>query len=222
HPASNLPSEIQYLYTEISAKDRLISEYQETYQSREKSLENHYRQHGTFLKHPKESEYVDQIRKLQNLIIQLQDEKVLLAQNALDLLEKHSLQLDGYMAHLVRNGRMTAESIIPASPPSNLPAESQQMELGRTFGGNRSRSSTTPSISSVLAGESPSERKNLVVDEDGNGDLYCFCRQEAYGSMVACDDKDCPYEWFHWECVNLSETPRGKWYCPACTEGRRR
>ncbi|CCX31100.1 inhibitor of growth proteins N-terminal histone-binding-domain-containing protein [Pyronema domesticum] len=60
-------------------------------------------------------------------------------------------------------------------------------------------------------------------EDGGEGEdkkLYCVCQQVSYGSMVGCDDKDCPYEWFHWGCVHLNEEPRGKWYCPACTERR--
>lgn len=46
--------------------------------------------------------------------------------------------------------------------------------------------------------------------------LYCFCRQVSYGNMIACDNKDCKYEWFHWSCVGLNAPPKGIWYCPDC------
>ncbi|EFO13062.1 hypothetical protein LOAG_15468, partial [Loa loa] len=39
---------------------------------------------------------------------------------------------------------------------------------------------------------------------------------KGYGSMVACDDPMCRYEWFHYGCVNVIEKPKGKWYCPEC------
>lgn len=38
-------------------------------------------------------------------------------------------------------------------------------------------------------------------DDEENGDdkrLYCYCQQVSWGNMVACDDSDCRYEWFHW------------------------
>jgi hypothetical protein len=36
--------------------------------------------------------------------------------------------------------------------------------------------------------------------------------------MIACDNKNCPYEWFHFACVGLSQKPEGgKWYCQKCT-----
>lgn len=37
-----------------------------------------------------------------------------------------------------------------------------------------------------------------------------------------CDNKNCPIEWFHFQCVGLSASPRGKWYCERCTEQRRK
>lgn len=44
--------------------------------------------------------------------------------------------------------------------------------------------------------------------------LFCFCRRESYGEMIGCDDPTCRFEWFHLECVGLTEgtRPRGKWY----------
>ncbi|KAI9357242.1 hypothetical protein DFJ73DRAFT_820947 [Zopfochytrium polystomum] len=51
------------------------------------------------------------------------------------------------------------------------------------------------------------------VDEQ----LYCFCRQVSYGEMIACDSDSCVNEWFHLECVGLTESPKNEvWYCPDC------
>ena len=40
--------------------------------------------------------------------------------------------------------------------------------------------------------------------------------------MVACDNEDCPYEWFHWSCVGLKSEPNGKWFCEECGEKEKR
>jgi len=29
---------------------------------------------------------------------------------------------------------------------------------------------------------------------------FCKCEDVEYGPMIACNDEDCPYEWFHWGC----------------------
>ena len=34
--------------------------------------------------------------------------------------------------------------------------------------------------------------------------------------MIACEHKDCPIEWFHFQCVGLSTAPSGEWFCEQC------
>jgi len=64
---------------------------------------------------------------------------------------------------------------------------------------------------------------------DPNEPTYCTCRQVAFGEMVGCEnvsvrdfdlalpsDIQCPVEWFHFECMGITEKPKGKWYCPLC------
>jgi inhibitor of growth protein 3 len=64
----------------------------------------------------------------------------------------------------------------------------------------------------------------MDVDDDEAGDdkKYCLCQNVSFGDMVACDNADCPYEWFHWDCVGLKSEPNGTWYCPVCTEKRKK
>lgn len=53
------------------------------------------------------------------------------------------------------------------------------------------------------------------VAKQPHQEVYCFCRQPAFGKMVACDNPDCPYEWFHYGCIGLTEDPDAneKWFC---------
>ena len=56
---------------------------------------------------------------------------------------------------------------------------------------------------------------------DPNEPLYCYCKRPSSGNMVGCENDDCKSgEWFHYECVGLTEAPTGKWYCPTCSEER--
>ncbi|XP_072379284.1 inhibitor of growth protein 3 isoform X3 [Diabrotica undecimpunctata] len=57
---------------------------------------------------------------------------------------------------------------------------------------------------------------------DPNEPRYCLCNQVSYGDMVACDNEDCPSEWFHYPCVGITAPPKGKWYCPQCTASMKR
>lgn len=53
---------------------------------------------------------------------------------------------------------------------------------------------------------------------DPDEERYCICNDVSFGVMIACDNNDCPKEWFHLDCVGLKEMPprRAKWYCPDC------
>ena len=53
-------------------------------------------------------------------------------------------------------------------------------------------------------------------DASGQGDVYCFCRKGEFGQMIACDNPFCPYEWFHFSCVNITSEPDGNWFCSSC------
>ncbi|KAH8695937.1 inhibitor of growth proteins N-terminal histone-binding-domain-containing protein [Talaromyces proteolyticus] len=58
-------------------------------------------------------------------------------------------------------------------------------------------------------------------EEDEGGEdtkVYCTCRSVSHGDMVACDNDNCPYEWFHWKCVGLTREPLGTWYCVECRQ----
>ncbi|VDP10369.1 unnamed protein product [Soboliphyme baturini] len=56
---------------------------------------------------------------------------------------------------------------------------------------------------------------------DPHEPVYCVCRQVSFGEMIACDNSNCPVEWFHLPCVGLSSAPKGKWFCPTCVEMKR-
>ena len=46
----------------------------------------------------------------------------------------------------------------------------------------------------------------------------CDCGDpEASTKWICCDGDDCPVEWYHWECVQVTEEPTGDWFCPKCS-----
>ena len=90
---------------------------------------------------------------------------------------------------------------------------------------------TTPSplasISSPMAslgggGHTPGQGSDQEWNYDPNEPRYCICNQVSYGDMVACDNEDCPYEWFHYPCVGVTAPPKGKWYCQPCLSSAQR
>ncbi|VDK64638.1 unnamed protein product [Onchocerca ochengi] len=89
--------------------------------------------------------------------------------------------------------------------PRKLTSRAQEMLYTMQRHERRAASFTSPELMQGSDDESDSDRR-----------VWCFCREKAYGSMVACDDPACRYEWFHYGCVNVIEKPKGKWYCPEC------
>lgn len=74
-------------------------------------------------------------------------------------------------------------------------------------------------------GEIDGEGEPLEADLDAamaeGGDdatLYCLCQRVSFGNMIACDNENCKFEWFHWACVKITKQPdeRIPWYCPEC------
>lgn len=51
---------------------------------------------------------------------------------------------------------------------------------------------------------------------------YCYCQKPAHGEMLACDDEDCTFKWFHLSCLDLDWMPTKDkiWYCAACRAKR--
>lgn len=74
--------------------------------------------------------------------------------------------------------------------------------------------SATPGFPSLDARVASIEMTDMPVHP--SEPVYCFCKRVSFGQMVACDNPDCPREWFHFECVGLTQAPKGKWYCPDC------
>ena len=58
------------------------------------------------------------------------------------------------------------------------------------------------------------------LEEDSG--LWCHCKQKKGGDMVGCENRSCPAQWFHLECVGLTTLPHGKWYCRTCQPSRKR
>lgn len=68
-----------------------------------------------------------------------------------------------------------------------------------------------------------SELLDIELDGDvleGDQQQYCTCERPSTDHMIACDGPQCPHEWYHYDCVGLTEAtiPKGKWYCSICTD----
>ena len=63
--------------------------------------------------------------------------------------------------------------------------------------------------------EEMGQNKRQIICQNCESEMLCFF-QVSYGEMIGCDNQDCPIEWFHFGCLDITTKPKGKWYCPKC------
>jgi inhibitor of growth protein 3 len=81
----NLPSELQHVYEELTAKERNYLKYKREKDAREALIFRHIRQHGGHVPNPFEDKYNKQIEEIFEKIEQIQEEKCILADKAKEL-----------------------------------------------------------------------------------------------------------------------------------------
>ncbi|KID74682.1 Inhibitor of growth protein 1 [Metarhizium brunneum] len=121
-------------------------------------------------------------------------------------------------SYLSRVKKASARNSPASTADSDLSeAESLSGEEEEEAGDGRRRG--TPTADGKDAeGDDPVGDADDDEEEGGDDKKYCLCHNVSYGDMVACDNDNCPYEWFHWSCVGLKSEPNGTWYCPVCAE----
>ena len=89
--------------------------------------------------------------------------------------------------------------------------------IGRWF------SRPTPTPQRTMGPENPvAHEAGERSSSDRSPAAFYHCSGVEHGQMVSCDDDDCPYQWFHLDCLKLKAFPKSKtWYCPECQKRRR-
>ncbi|KAF7367255.1 Chromatin modification-related protein [Mycena sanguinolenta] len=107
--------------------------------------------------------------------------------------------------------------VIPPTPPRRSASPLTTASTANAHSSSHKRSRLSRQIHPT--------REEMDVDAEGEEEaegedenLYCFCQKPSYGEMIACDNDDCPYEWFHLSCVQLTQPTPEKWYCRECIE----
>jgi hypothetical protein len=152
------------------------------------------------------------------------DDKVQLAMQTYEMVDKHIRRLDAELAKLEADIKeKQTGGVVP--------------DEGKKKSGGRGREKKHLTVRSVASEESEQRKEaelslmalvpaagNELLDMpvDPNEPTYCVCHQVSYGEMIGCDNPECPIEWFHFGCVGLSAKPKGKWYCAKCTTDRKK
>lgn len=82
--------------------------------------------------------------------------------------------------------------------------------------------SASPTPLTQADGTADRRTRHDASSDDGSGDddedngPYCICQKGSFGEMVCCDNDNCDFQWFHFECVGMKNQPEGEWLCPTC------
>ncbi|XP_035723103.1 inhibitor of growth protein 5-like [Vespa mandarinia] len=196
----------------------------------------------------KKKEQLSHIQSLFNKAKEYGDDKVQLAIQTYELVDKHIRRLDSDLARFeaeiqdkaLNNSRAQEESTSTKKGRKKLKEkekrkkgtagassedESKSARKKQKKGGSVASASSAGAVGSGAQVDSttlghPADVLDMPVDP--NEPTYCLCHQVSYGEMIGCDNPDCPIEWFHFACVGLTTKPKGKWYCPKCTQDRKK
>ncbi|XP_028780185.1 PHD finger protein ING2 isoform X4 [Neltuma alba] len=175
-----------------------------------------------------------EIEANQDSALNLCTEKVLLAQQAYDLIDSHIKRLDEDLNNFSED--LKQEGKIPPDEPAILPtlpvvpkSEKRKSLYGTPVSKGldyRDRDWDRGRDRDFELMPPPGRHKKeyatpMDMDQpiDPNEPIYCICHQVSYGDMIACDNENCQGgEWFHYSCVGVSPETRfkGEWYCPTC------
>ncbi|XP_014215136.1 inhibitor of growth protein 5 [Copidosoma floridanum] len=189
---------------------------------------------------------LDKIQTLFNKAKEYGDDKVQLAIQTYELVDKHIRRLDSDLARFeaeiqdkaINSNRALEDSGSSKKGRKKL-KEKEKRKKGTASsedeskgsrkklkkGGSTASTAATSATGSGSQGESntlshPADVLDMPVDP--NEPTYCICNQVSYGEMIGCDNTDCGIEWFHFACVGLTTKPKGKWYCPKCIQDRKK
>uniref|UniRef100_A0A915PVM6 Inhibitor of growth protein n=1 Tax=Setaria digitata TaxID=48799 RepID=A0A915PVM6_9BILA len=165
-------------------------------------------------------------------IERLSNEKIRLASDTYELVDKHIRRLDNDSVKLqatIRQKYLDAAAAAVAAKASkngdeifdrkrkNVVGRKDKKKLKEDNWIQKNTASASAPFQPFL--DAPSVMEMPV---DPNEPTYCICHQVSHGQMIMCDNKQCPIEWFHFQCVGLTEAPKGKWYCERCNEQRKK
>ncbi|XP_053674876.1 inhibitor of growth protein 4 isoform X2 [Anopheles nili] len=206
-------------------------------------------------------EKLQAIQDLFNKAKEYGDDKVQLAIQTYELVDKHIRRLDSDLARFegeiqdkTVNAREKSEENVTKKGRKKVKDGKNAAKKKRTHssedearptgnGGAASSGTTSGAANSNGKGKNTKKQKKGTENDDATQDgghatphpsdvldmpvdpnepTYCLCHQVSYGEMIGCDNPDCPIEWFHFACVGLTIKPKGKWFCPKCSQDRKK
>ncbi|XP_062896269.1 inhibitor of growth protein 4 isoform X1 [Mobula hypostoma] len=203
-------------------------------------LAGEYVSHARTLGAEQKLQLVRQIQSAYSKCKEFGDDKVQLAMQTYEMVDKHIRRLDTDLARFEADLKEKQIESSDCDSCSSKGKKKGRIQKEKKTARTRSKVKTSdddvpkngqkkmktshtveyvaPSV--TFGNVHPSDVLDMPVDP--NEPTYCLCHQVSYGEMIGCDNPDCSIEWFHFACVGLTTKPRGKWYCPRCLQDRKR
>lgn len=177
---------------------------------------------------------MEKIQKMFKKAKEISDDKVQIAIQTYELVDKHIRKLDSDLAkfesEMKEKGRLSQteseedeeeekkgkKKSLKESSKKKKGASKAEEAADKKKKKQKGSSSKAEPVLSQIAAMLPVPQEVLDMPVDPNEPTYCLCQQVSYGEMIGCDNQDCPIEWFHFGCMGLTTKPKGKWYCPKC------
>uniref|UniRef100_A0A673ST92 Inhibitor of growth protein N-terminal histone-binding domain-containing protein n=1 Tax=Suricata suricatta TaxID=37032 RepID=A0A673ST92_SURSU len=164
-------------------------------------------------------EHLQKIQSAYSKCKEYSDDKVQLAMQTYEMVDKHIRRLDADLARFEADlkDKMEGSGFESAGGRGSKKGRSQKEKRSSRGRGRRTSEEDTPKkkkhkggseFTDTILSVHPSDVLDMPVDP--NEPTYCLCHQVSYGEMIGCDNPDCPIEWFHFACVDLTTKPKGK------------
>jgi len=207
------------------------------------SSSDEYLQKARDLSASERSAEMEKIQKMFRKAKEHGDDKVNIAIQTYEMVDKHIRRLDSDLAKFEAEMREQGGRLSQTETEDEEVTNKQKKKVGRKPGSGKddklkkqkgkrdaedsdkgkkkkgkNAAKESPVVSTVpgIPGVPGIPQEVLDMPVDPNEPTYCLCQQVSYGEMIGCDNNDCPIEWFHFGCMQLTTKPKGKWYCPKC------
>lgn len=168
-------------------------------------------------------ELLDKLRKIIEIIA---TRKFQLAVKNYDFIDQNIKSLDTEISllerSLERNGHNIHEIKVNTSIVGQPAVETVKEKRGkRKHVQESSAAGGSSAIGSTATSALVNPLSSIALIALSAEPVYCICKRIAFGDMVACDNDECPIEWFHYSCVSLTKKPKNSWLCPACSSTKK-
>jgi len=174
---------------------------------------------------PENQLILDEIRKLQAECLALSKEKFDIARQNYEIVDYYIEKLDDDLKKFEDEIKGQADELKGFQEDTSVKetggGKRNKAKFDSKYIKNKNKMASTlkasdkHSINAALAvGNEVLDPANTPVDK--NEPKYCYCNGFSYGDMISCDNPFCEKEWFHFQCINITTKPKGKWYCREC------